>query len=286
MQKRKIPVFYHIPKNAGTYVSDWLMIAFRHYRQNYTNWLTSHSPEKSSIKCLHIKNDQENVIAKFMVGDFKYFCETYPKFIAKHSKTEWEINLTDVTEELLNNVFLFAAIIESCGFINRKSVLEKLSQYNLQQFLILRDPFSRSQSIFNYLTTEASNHEPTHGVIKFKSFEEYVMSFYLEDSWLIRNLNIISNSMPIDEALYQQTIEILNDFQVFDIKETDKAVQEIILDCYGFDITQIPLRQWDTFTKNETSGKKIKFEELSLEAQTVFKERTYWDERLFKTFVK
>ncbi len=286
MQNKKIPVFYHIPKNAGTYVSDYFLNIFRYYRRTYTDWLKNYSPDKDTIKCLIIKDQFGNVLSKLIIGDFKYFCETYSKFIVKHSNTEWEINLSDVTENLLNNVFLFAVVIESCGFINRNYILEKFYKYNLQQFLILRDPFLRSQSIFNYLTSEKSKHEPTYGIIKYKTFEEYVMSFYLEDSWLIRNLIPIDALTPINDHLFQKAIDILNDFKVYDISQTDKAIQDVILSCYGFDVNQVPLRQWDTFTINETSVKKIKFEELSIEAQTTFKERTYWDERLFKTFIK
>jgi hypothetical protein len=285
IQKRKIPVFYHIPKNAGTYVSDWMLMSFRYYRRIYTDWLKNFSLNQDSIKCLQIKSN-EFIVAKFLIGDPNYFCETLNVFDKKHSNTEWDIDINNLNENLLANVFLFGIIIEARGFSCRDEITKLAKNYDLHQFIILREPFLRAQSFYNYITSDLSAHERTHGKIKSLTFEDYVLSEELEDSWLIRNLNNTNNSTPINEDLYQQTVEMLKQFHVFHIKETDKALQETFLVCYGFDIAQIERRAWDTLTKNETSNKKINFEQLSLEAQTTFKNRTYWDELLFKTFIR
>jgi hypothetical protein len=284
-QFHQIPVFYHVPKNAGTYVSDWMLVAFRHYRRTYTDWINAFSLEQDSIKCLQITSNGF-VIAKLLIGDPNYFCETLTVFHKKHSKTEWDIDVSNVTKELLASVFLFGVIIEARGFCSHTELINLVKNYNLYRFIILREPFSRAQSVYNYLTSNLSAHERTHGKIKSPTFEDYVLSEQLEDSWIIRNFNYVDNSTALNENLYQQTIKTLEQFHVFFIEYTDKGLQEVFLTCYGFDITQIKKREWDIFTKNETTNKKIKFEQLSLKAQTTFKTRTYWDERLFKTFIR
>ena len=49
-------------------------------------------------------------------------------------------------------------------------------------FTILRDCFSRQQSLYYYLNGNESSHEPTHGGIKENTFSEYLSSYSLEDS--------------------------------------------------------------------------------------------------------
>ena len=282
---RKIPIFYHIPKNAGTYVSDWTMIALRHYRRTYTNWLKVYTPERDSIKHLQVIKDNF-IIARILVLDLDYYCESYPKFIAKHSKTEWDINVEHVTQELLGNVFLFSVIVESHGFEFRHEILELFKEYNLCQFLILRDPFSRAQSIYNYNTSEKSINDYSNGLIESKSFEGYLMSDQLEDSWLIRKLLNVNDREGLTEYHLERALEILKNFKVYNIKDTDKSIQETFLECYEFDTQQIELRPLDTFTRNQTSKEKLNFESLAIKSQEIFRIRTELDNKLYNAFIK
>lgn len=283
MQNKKIPVFYHIPKNAGTYVSDWFLIAFRYYRRTYTDWLKNYNPHQDSIKILQlVKNNR--VVAKLLIGDSQYFLESCSFILNKHSNTEFDIKLEDITKDLLDRVFLFGTIIESFGFKLRNDTLKNFKDYDLHQFLILRDPFYRAQSIYNYNTSEESVNDYSHNSIKSKTFEDYIMSEQLEDSWLIRNLINLNDPESLEESHFQQALEILKSFNIYDIKDTDIAIQQTFEECYGFDTRKIELKPWDIITKNETNYKKINIKELSEQAQETFKQRTIWDQKTYEQF--
>lgn len=284
MIKRKIPVFYHIPKNAGTYVSDWFLVAFRHYRRTYTDWLKTRTSEWDTIKSIQIV-ENGFIIARVLVGDPEHFCKIFPYFIEKNSDTEWNIEFKNVTPDFIKNLFVFGVIIESCGFKRRYNILNLFENYDLHEFLILRDSFSRAQSIYNYNKSEESKHDYSHGLVQSNTLEEYILSNQLEDSWLIRNLTKIEDSVSLDENGFNKAVNALTNVKVYDIKYTDKAIQETFLNCYNFDSQQIKLNSWDTVTKNETFNKKIKFEELSKNTQLVFLERTCWDSKLYNTFL-
>lgn len=286
MQNHKIPVFYHIPKNAGTYVSDWMLVAFRYYREFYTNWLKSYTSDKDSIKVIQITNN-DSIVARILLGDPNYILDSKKaELFKKHNNRRWDVDINYVSFDFLKELVLFGVIIESNGFKIKQKLLYFLKEYNLHQFLILRNPFHRIQSIYNYNTSNQSINDYSHGSIKSKTFEDYVTSEQLEDSWLIRNLINLNDPEILEEHHFQQSLEILKSFNVYDIKDTDKAIQQTFQECYGFDTQKIELKSWDIITKNETNYKKINIEELSKEAQEVFKQRTFWDQKLYKQFFK
>ena len=157
---------------------------------------------------------------------------------------------------------------------------------NFYKFIILRDPFTRAQSLYNYITSEASSHERTHGRIKSRTFEDYILSKEIDDNWIIRNLNGTDISVPINEDIYKKTLDFLDTFSVSDIKDTNKALGQIFLKCYYFDIDNINLQSYGAiFNENKTVNFKIKFEDLSSESQEIFKKRTCWDQKLYQDMI-
>ena len=283
---KKIPVFYHIPKNAGTYVSDLMLLSFRYYRRTYTNWLRTYIPERDSIKCLQVIKDGF-VVAKLLVGDPNSFCEHNLKFIKKHSKTEWDIQLEDILPEALTKVFLFGVIVEGRGFKINNLILNLLNDYIPHQFLILREPFSRAQSLYDYIKSERSIREHTHGIIEADTFEDYILSEQLEDSWIIRNLIQVENSIPLNEQHFNNAVDMLSRFNIYSIENTTQAVQEAFLTCYDFDILKVKLKNSDEVHKNEgKKDNKLQLENLSPKIQQTFTNRAFWDNKLYKTLMK
>ena len=89
------------------------------------------------------------------------------------------------------------------------------------------------------------------GTIKFKTFEEYLNSYQLEDSWLIRNLINIPDSREITEEDYYQACFILDQFKIKDISKTDFLINEAFIEYYNTLINIIIFYfNWCIFMKN------------------------------------
>ena len=273
MKINSIPVFHHIPKNSGTYVSNCLLYAARAHSQ-------------SEIQAIRVILEEKYVAAKLIVIDNLNFLNEHDKFASLNSsKILWDLRIEDLTEDILQRLSIHSVVIEGRGFrcteTSLKSLFLFLAKFNLHKFIILREPFSREQSLYHYLTSDKSKHERSHGIFKSASFGEHVVSRQLQDSWLIRNLLNIPNGIKLTEDDFNKACEILQDFNIYDAKDTDKAVKEVMLKCFNmqdFDIESLANR------KHNNIYKKIKFEELPLDAQNQFKERKFWDQKLYDFF--
>jgi hypothetical protein len=285
----KIPVFLHIPKNAGTYVLSMTMTLFRYYGiikgwRNKTGW-------NLNLRIILLEQDRKQIATMF-VYDPEEIRNTNADF-KQHSENKY-CNIIDVDsfkkELKTKKLILFSIVVEDHGIKFVKDGLyekfcEEIKSVPLY-YTLLRDPFDRSLSMYHYITSSSSIHEPTHGAIKFKTFEDYLNSYQLEDSWLIRNLINIPYSREITEEDYEHSCFILNQFKIKDISKADNLINEVFLECYNID-QSIITDDLRNIEKNVTLNKnKICFSELNEETKNNFLKRTECDFKIYNKYCK
>lgn len=279
----KIPVFYHIPKNAGTYVSNYAIGVFRYFRLYYTDWLRlSHKGE--TLKVLQII-DNGVIISRFLVGDPYFVCNELSGILTKRSEVEFDIDIKNVTKYLINRFYLFFVVIESNGFKSENKILKLIEDRKKIKFLILREPFNRAQSIYNYNRSNISLHDYDHGKIKSESFEEYISSEKMEDSWLIKNLLGINDEIVINQSHFDEVVYKLNDFKIYDIKDTELCLKDIFYECFRINIEDIESKFLGNLFKNSNEYSKFKLEDLSENSQKVFQAQAKWEQKLYDAFI-
>lgn len=269
-----LPLFYHIPKNSGTYVYNCLLKSARTIDPVNTRVIRVFSEEKWNIAKLIVFND--DIFLK-KLGKFATF---------NNSKVVLDLNIEDLTLKILKGVTLHSVFIEGRGFRLTGTLLEPLLKFlnklDLYKFIILRDPFSREQSLYHYLTSDKSKHEQTHGRLVSPSFREHVMSNQLQDSWLIRNLVNIPNGIVLTEEHLNGAVEILESFNKYDAKDTDKALDDVLLKCFNIEnFNKEDLKD----RKNDNVYKKMRFKDLTHAERKTFQKKKYLDNALYSNSV-
>lgn len=273
---KQLPVFYHVPKNAGTYTITILRkVIFEGYASNQKN---AHNILDVIIK------DRKFIVARLVVNDKNSFLKTYHKckFL---NKITIEIEIEDLLPNLLNNLELLFVTIEPRGF-NKKivDIIQQLKiKYDLYKFIIFRKSFDRAQSLYRYIQSENSKHELTHKQLVSKTLEEYLIGEYT-DGWVILSLLNLDMKTRVIQNHYYDACEILKDFNVFDVEYVDYYLQKIIKNC--FNIKQFDFQaNTEKAYRNGTSYDKITFEDLPQEIREKFNKRTYWDNMLYNTLI-
>lgn len=248
-ENHSIPVFLHEPKCGGTYVTSSV----------------SHTLHKNigQIAIHHIVSNEGFVHAKF-------------------SATSPGTEKTNITEDnffgdpaIINRIWYFT--ICSHGFAHYEKYISYLKQYKpLDLYVTIRDPFSKQQSIYNYLNAIESKHELTHGNLsEFKTLNNFLPR--VPSSWIISELaNKIEQ--PINENDYLLVLNILKSYNIFDVSDSHKCVEQILSsECLKNRIKKIYKGNY-----NRSKTNAIKFEEVEPNIQQRFLRRSYWDLRLYE----
>ena len=290
-----ISVFYHIAKNAGTYVLSWMMMLCRKYNMYLGNnqipgW-TSKRIRRSIVLleegkqltcCIHTPTDVATISNNFKKHKFS-------DEVTDHVDLESFINSIEH-----GDVEVFSISVDPTipGALIQRDAVEKIKHASKRKhalnFTVLREPFERSISLYHYIKGDKSKHEPTHDSIVSSNFLEYIQSSELEDSWLIRHLLDMQDSQIIEPSHFTLANEYLQYFRISDMSGVDELINNVFHGAYGILQSDVEPNVVAThINKNQTNKKlKYKFSDLDPKIQQVFLDRTYWDRKLWKRYCK
>lgn len=267
MGKLKVPTFFHIPKNAGTYVynvSFWsLCVNLLNSEKPWALEVFKNSKLSYRLIC-RLKNQSQD--QKYLRMDAGYW------------------RRVDINDLDFNDLDIYFLEVCDVSFNSYEEDIYKNLPANVKpyEFLILREPYPRIQSIYSYTQSKRSRHEPSHDSFSGMSFEEYLNSPLLEGGWLIRSLVDLPNEIPITEEHFNSACEILDRMLVFDIKNVDKNLKKIFRYCHDIDIAKLR----DDSYKNKTINKINKpFDSLKEDTKIAFLNQVQWDNLLFKKYI-
>ena len=282
-----LPVFHHIAKSAGTYVLGWMFFLCRKYYSSFgcdpdcCKMISITLPNGKSLSALcHINknlNDLGDQIEIINSGSLKTNSEFFLDLLLAK-----ELNLFSVSVDPSSPGW-------NCAKNYLLEILDILDLDHLLNFMVIRNPYDRAQSLFNYIESDDSSHEPTHQSYASDNFLDFICGHEMEDSWIIRNLIDLDNTEPI----LPDHFTICNDaylqhFKIKDIAYTDDLINEVFYNVYGINQNHLNRSKvLKNINKNKSSAiPKIEFNNLPKDIQQKFLDRTYWDRKLWDKYCK
>lgn len=264
----KLPVFFHIPKNAGTYV----------YNRSF-NIVKQFINTAQETLNLEVKNKGEPV--------YRIVCSCKKPLNDKYKRmngANWVC--VDYEDIDFNDLNLYFIEVGDRSFNSYKEEIYKKLNKNIEpfEFLVLRDVYERILSLFSYLKSPQSSHESTNNIFGDMSLIDYLNSHYLEGSWLIRSLLKIPDETPITKEHFDNTCEILDNFLISDIKKVDSLILEVFNECYN--VKNCIINQNEIFSNKTKDKIKHSFNSLNQKTKEHFNNQTKWDFKIYNKYIK
>jgi hypothetical protein len=278
-----LPVFHHIAKNAGTYVLSWAQMLCRKYHLMRGDNLSLHwTSAKIRRALIRLKDDRQLTVIYCtltdLTGDPNGIFSIYPELEQFSIENKREIVL-EKQMEYINSRYPIDSD-ETTNIIPEDDFLNFIKSGDVIPFCVIVDPI-------NYIKSDNSSHEPNHDCLVSKSFQEYIESDELEDSWFLRSLMDMPDSAIIEP--YHLTLAhegYLKHFRISDISKVDDLINNVFHGVYGIQQSDVEDHVIESnLHRNATPNKlKIKFEDLDPTIQQKFLDRTYWDRKLWKRY--
>lgn len=298
MKTKQTPIFLHIPKNAGTYV----MHAFQRYLVR-TNAKAGLGLRRVNVK---LNDVYVTVIVKFLTEYWKQDpamestgCPSLPKeFIDKNGNPtvdpRWSRSTIDTLNGYIKNnlVEILAIIIEPQEVNDYRNCLfncfdmVRSTGKEPKPFMVVREPYKRMVSMYNYITSGSSLHEPTHRAVTHETFEDYAMSSFCEDSWLIRAVTGAPLTCELSEHWYNSAVQFISEHGIHaaDMNDVDKYLEHLLFVTYKQPI--IDYDKENLFRNQNKHNDFVSFDSLKNETQQKINKRIKWDVKLYDHLTK
>ena len=276
-------MFYHIPKCAGTYALVQQLKLLNFYKNNIE---ISKFPDRKENQILFTKDN--HILLRALIIDKEKYLES-KKNLLKLNPISFSTTIEDLYD-ISQNTDFFSTVLTSSGVIMEKEILKSLPA-EVRRWSMMRNPFDWAKSMYYYTKSEQSSHEDYHDRFQSVNFEEFLKSKEIPSNAYVKFfLKKERSKTVINESLYQEAKANIEDIRIFDIKNCDKAIDEIFSECHGIKLKDLPEEIHRRFEKANTNvtknlGKE-KFEDMSYEAKAKFLEINKWDIKLYHEVIQ
>ena len=287
-----IPIFFHIPKCAGTFVLGCMHSLFRQY---YRNRLESNEQQDNrQLQKLKVIIPNHGMLTIFAFTPKEVYDNS--EIVTKVDDHSSELSIFKLFSLIKNSeIELFSIVIEPDFYwgdiknlidlrpsFDAAYALCDVANSNYKCFGTLRSPFQRVLSAFAYLCEETSAHEPNHKKILCDSLRGYILSDQLEDSWVIRSLTGKIYTDALNQHDFDYVIDFLDDF-TFTLNAED-SINDVFKKSYNITLQDC---EFIEANRNRNPDKQnIKLIDLDQETKSAYKNKTKFDYLLFKHFIK
>lgn len=191
------PLFFHIPKCAGT----WFCDAFLFPSLKYDN---GSRPKRVIVK----RGSQVTLNLIFEVSAAIFASDS--RIIIGEAELEGFLKTQGVTR------FLGGVVRAAANFPETSRQLEELASKmgkKTENIILLRPPLERAESEYYYLR-DVGTWEPTYGILKSRTFKEHVLSGACGSNWIVKKLCGKRESDPINQSDLKEAIQFLSLFSL------------------------------------------------------------------------